>query len=177
MVTFIKGNLFDSPAQVLTNAVNTVGVMGKGIALEFKQRFPKMFEDYASRCKNGKVSLGQPYLWEDDSSQVLNFPTKGDWRSQSQLEDIEAGLKYLSENYQELGIASIALPALGCGQGGLSWNDVKPLIERYLGAIPDLEVFVYLLAGSKRLEEESSGELIDDVAGKSTMVAQPAGRE
>jgi O-acetyl-ADP-ribose deacetylase (regulator of RNase III) len=164
MVSFVKGNLFDSPAQVLTNTVNTVGVMGKGIALEFKHRFPKMFEDYFRRCTNKKVNLGQPYLWEDDRSQVLNFPTKSHWKKSSQLKDIETGLKYLADHYQEMGIASIAMPPLGCGNGGLDWKNVRPLVEKYLGSIPDLEVFVYELELAKEslLPFEESIESAED---------------
>jgi O-acetyl-ADP-ribose deacetylase (regulator of RNase III) len=143
MITFTSGNLFDSNAQVLTNTVNTVGVMGAGIALEFKRRHPPMFEDYRRRCDAGQVRPGEPYLWEDDRVQILNFPTKRDWKNPSRLEDIEAGLRYLAANYRRMGIQSLALPPLGCGLGGLQWQQVRPLIERYLGPLPDLEVYVY----------------------------------
>lgn len=143
MITFVRGNLFSSPAQVLTNTVNCVGVMGKGVALEFKTKFPDLFIDYAKRCQNGDVRPGLPYLWDNGRTQVLNFPTKRDWREPSRLEDIEAGLKYLATHYQEMEIQSIAMPALGCGNGGLKWEAVRPLIEKYLAPIRDLEVFVY----------------------------------
>lgn len=143
MVTYVKGNLFKSPAQVLTNTVNCVGVMGKGVALEFKNQYPKMFTDYKSRCNLDQVKPGIPYLWEDTKSQILNFPTKRHWRESSLLQDIIDGLKYLAENYDRMSIQSIAMPALGCGNGGLNWNDVKPQIDKYLGSIPDLDVYVY----------------------------------
>lgn len=143
MIAYLKGNIFEAPAQVVTNAVNCVGVMGGGIALQFKERYPDMFRDYAARCESGDVSIGKPYLFENDTVQILNFPTKRDWRENSTLEDIEAGLQHLQKNYGELGIYSVALPALGCGLGGLEWNDVKPLIEKYLGNLPDLDVLVY----------------------------------
>ncbi|MEO5968375.1 MAG: macro domain-containing protein [Bdellovibrionia bacterium] len=143
MMNFTSGDIFSSPAQVITNAVNIVGVMGAGLALEFKRRFPLMFEDYSHRCKRGDLQLGKPYLWEDDRFQILNFPTKRHWKDASRLEDVEAGLKYLSENYQILGIQSLALPALACGLGGLKWGNVRPLIEKYLGSLPDLDVIVY----------------------------------
>lgn len=143
MITFVGGNIFDSPAQAITNTINTVGVMGKGLALEFKQRFPALFEDYRKRCEQGLVRPGIPYLWEDDHVQVLNFPTKRRWQDPSRIEDIEEGLKYLSTHYQEMGIQTLALPPLGCGNGGLNWENVRPLIEQYLGPLPDLEVFVY----------------------------------
>lgn len=143
MVTYVNGDIFKSPAQVLTNTVNCVGVMGKGIALEFKNRHPKLFSDYKVRCDQGKVKLGEPYLWEDDRVQILNFPTKRHWKDNSLLQDIEDGLKYLANNYDKMSLQSIAMPALGCGNGGLNWNDVMSLIDKYLGAIPDLDVYVY----------------------------------
>ena len=174
MVTFIKGNLLDSPAQVITNTVNTVGVMGKGIALEFKKRFPAMFDDYRTRCEQKKVSIGKPYLWENESVQILNFPTKRDWRNPSELKDIEDGLRFLASSYQEMGIATLALPALGCGCGGLEWQDVRALIEKHLAPIPDLEVFVYEpldAVGQKRNTDDE--ETSRDVE-PSRLVARPA---
>jgi O-acetyl-ADP-ribose deacetylase (regulator of RNase III) len=161
MVTYVKGNIFESPAQVITNTVNTVGVMGKGLALEFKNRFPLMFEDYQEPCKKGTVQPGTPYLWENDEVQILNFPTKREWQSHSLIEDIETGIKYLASHYAEWGIHTLALPPLGCGLGGLKWENVRPLIEKYLGEITDLEVFVYepTAAGVEvkvpRIEKES----------------------
>lgn len=156
MITFVKGDIFESPAQVLTNTVNCVGVMGKGIALEFKRRHPAMFMDYEVRCKMGEVQLGVPYLWEDERTQVLNFPTKGHWREDSRLQDIDAGLQYLVEHYQKMGICSVAMPPLGCGNGGLGWKDVRQMIEQKLGSITDLEVFVYepLAVGVRAQEVE-----------------------
>jgi len=143
LITFVQGNLFDSSAQVLTNTVNTVGVMGKGIALEFKRRYPAMFASYQKRCSDHAVHPGVPYLWENDASMILNFPTKDHWRGNSKLEYIESGLKWLATSYQELGIHTIAMPPLGCGNGGLNWREVRPLMERYLAPLTDLEVFVY----------------------------------
>lgn len=143
MVTFVKGDIFKSPAQVLTNTVNCVGVMGKGVALEFKNRYPQMFSDYKLKCEQGKVMPGHPYLWEGDSAQVLNFPTKRHWRDNSLLQDIEDGLKHLAKSYEQMGIQSLAMPALGCGLGGLNWSVVQPLIVKHLGALPDLDVYVY----------------------------------
>lgn len=151
MITFVEGNIFDSPAQVLTNTVNCVGVMGKRIALGFKKRFPTMFVDYKQRCQAGKVKVGQPYLWEDDRVQILNFPTKEHWKANSKLSYIEDGLKYLAENFAEMGICSLALAPLGCGNGGLEWTQLKPLIEKYLGDIPNLEVFAYVPNQSGKL--------------------------
>lgn len=161
MISYTTGDILSSPAQVITNAVNCVGVMGKGLALQFKSKYPSMFQDYSVRCKNNKVLPGRPYLYEDDQVQILNFPTKRDWRETSLLSDIEEGLIYLSQNFREMGIYSLALPALGCGLGGLKWNEVKPLIEKYLSALPDLEVFIYLseelIAGPNSFENKDEG--------------------
>lgn len=143
MITYLKGNLLESPAQVLTNTVNTEGVMGKGLALQFKNKFPAMFQDYVERCKKKQVKLGEPYLWQDSEVQILNFPTKGMWRENSKIEDIENGLKYIARHYQEMGVATLALPALGCGLGRLNWQNVRGLIEKNLGSLPDIEVAVY----------------------------------
>lgn len=133
MVNVLIGNLFDSDAQTLVNTVNCVGIMGKGIALEFKKRFPEMFQDYVARCERGEVRLGQPYLhrtllppW------VLNFPTKDHWRSVAKLNDIVRGLEYLLAHYEDWGITSLAVPPLGCGEGQLEWRVVGPTLYRYL---------------------------------------------
>lgn len=143
MITYLEGNLFESSAQVITNTINCVGAMGKGVALEFKTRYPMMFADYQSRCQAGKVQPGIPYLWENDRTQILNFPTKRDWRNPSRLDDIEDGLRYLAAHYDELGIQSLAMPALGCGNGGLEWTSVKALIDKHLGPLAALDVYVY----------------------------------
>ena len=127
------GNLFDSQAQTLVNTVNCVGVMGAGIALEFKERFPDMYEDYVKRCNRGEVKLGRPYLYPRlFPPSILNFPTKEHWRSVSRLADIIQGLEYLEKNYKEWSIASLAVPPLGCGQGQLEWRVVGPTLYRYL---------------------------------------------
>jgi O-acetyl-ADP-ribose deacetylase (regulator of RNase III) len=132
------GDLFESGCSTLVNAVNCHGVMGAGIALEFKRRFPVMFADYRRRCRRGEVRLGRPYLWRPEDGagpSVLNFPTKDHWRDPSHLEPIAAGLAWLRSHYRELGIASLAVPALGCGHGGLRWEDVRPTIVRALSGL------------------------------------------
>jgi O-acetyl-ADP-ribose deacetylase (regulator of RNase III) len=127
------GDLLDSNAQTLVNTVNTVGVMGKGIALEFKKRFPDMYEDYVQRCNTGQVRLGEPYLYRRLLPPwILNFPTKAHWRSVSSLADIVRGLEYLEQHYEEWGVTSLAVPPLGCGNGGLEWRVVGPTLYRYL---------------------------------------------
>ncbi len=158
MITYLKGNLFDSAAQAITNTVNCVGVMGKGVALEFKNRLPEMYEDYQARCKNGAVQPGKPYLWENEKVQVLNFPTKRHWNESARLSDIEAGLKYLADHFDDLGLQSLAMPALGCGNGGLRWEDVRPLIDKYLGALPTFDVYVYEPSASAIEPNPSTGK-------------------
>lgn len=174
MVTFVRGDIFQSPAQVLTNAVNCVGIMGKGIALEFKNRFPKMVMDYKAKCDNREVAIGKPYLWEDDTSQILNFPTKKHWRDPSRMQDIEEGLKHFATSYERMGIQSIAMPALGCGLGGLDWADVKVLIIKYLGDIPDLDVYVYEPQSSAFGEiEDNNGQIQFDDCENKVVARQP----
>ena len=148
MVKALIGNLFDSNAQTLVNTVNCVGVMGKGIALEFKKRFPEMFQDYVARCKRGEVQLGQPYLhrtllppW------VLNFPTKDHWRAVAKLDAIVRGLEYLLAHYREWGITSLAVPPLGCGEGQLEWRVVGPTLYRYLDRM-DIPIELYAPYGT-----------------------------
>lgn len=143
MITYKTGDIFQSNAQVITNTINCVGVMGKGLALAYKKKYPAMFKDYKVRCDKGEVNPGQPYLWEDEKTQILNFPTKRHWKQNSILSDVEDGPKYIAENYVDMGISSLALPPLGCGLGGLSWSDVKNLINKHLGPIKDLDVYVY----------------------------------
>lgn len=135
-VRVLVGDLLESRAQTLVNTVNCVGVMGKGVALEFKKRFPGMFKDYVRRCELGEVRPGVPYLYRDVfPPQIVNFPTKDHWKSVSRLEDVERGLQFLVERLQDWEITSIAVPPLGCGNGQLEWRDVGPLIYRYLGAL------------------------------------------
>ena len=130
------GDIFESQAETIVNAVNCVGVMGKGIALEFKKRYPQMFAEYARLCKNGAVKVGIPYLYRDPSGiLILNF-TKEHWRSPSKLSYITDGLDWFAANDQELGIHSIAFPALGCGNGGLTWETVAPIMYQKLHTLP-----------------------------------------
>ena len=171
MITYKTGNLLQSSAQVLTNTVNCVGVMGKGIALQFKNNFPEMFEDYKKKCDKGEVKLGQPYLWDNGKVQILNFPTKGHWKENSHLENIEAGLKYLAENYESMGINSVSLPPLGCGNGGLQWKDVKNLINKHLGCLDMLDVYVYETFEEVQTDKSNSSVLKQSSSRDDGMVA------
>ena len=133
MVRVLIGDMFQSRAQTWVNTVNTVGVMGKGIALEFRKRFPDMYKDYVERCRFHQVRLGQPYLFKRPTPPwILNFPTKEHWRSPSSLEAIVSGLDYLEEHYAEWRITSLAVPPLGAGQGRLEWRVVGPTLYRHL---------------------------------------------
>lgn len=152
MIHALVGNIFESKAQTLVNTVNCVGIMGKGLALEFKKRFPEMYEDYVTRCKAKGVRLGEPYLYRRSLSPwILNFPTKGHWRSVSRLSDIVAGLEYLEKHYREWGITSLAVPALGCQNGQLEWHIVGPILYQHLSR---LEIPVELYAPYRIPQEE-----------------------
>lgn len=130
--------------------------MGKGIALQFKKRFPDMYEDYARRCERGEVQLGRPYIYTERLYPwIINFPTKKYWRSISRLEDILAGLEYLREHYREWGVTSLAVPPLGCGEGGLEWRVVGRVLYRYLSEF-DVPVMMYAPFGTSREEMAES---------------------
>jgi O-acetyl-ADP-ribose deacetylase (regulator of RNase III)/uncharacterized protein YwgA len=143
MFKVLIGDMFESRAQAKVNTVNCVGVMGKGVAELFKKHYPAMFDDYKCRCERKGVRLGEPYIYLDASGDVvINFPTKDHWRSPSRLSDIESGLDYLVAHLAEWGVTSIAMPPLGCGNGGLEWSDVGPLIYRKLRHLPvDVELY------------------------------------
>jgi len=161
MITYVAGNLFTSPAQVLVNTVNTQGVMGKGIALQFKQTYPDMFKNYQSLCEKGKIDIGVLWIYKTPHKWILNFPTKKYWRNPSKAEYIEIGLKKMSEKFNELGIYSIAFPALGCGNGELDWdNTVKPLMEKYLNKIP-ADVFVHPPLSKDEMPEHKNKKEIE----------------
>jgi uncharacterized protein YwgA/O-acetyl-ADP-ribose deacetylase (regulator of RNase III) len=142
-VEVVVGDLFESSAQTLVNTVNCVGVMGKGVALAFRRRFPAMYADYVERCGRGEIKLGRPYLYRNpESPHVLNFPTKGHWRSVSRLKDILAGLDYLQGHYRDWGVTSLAVPPLGCGQGALDWRTVGPRLYEQLSRL-EIPVTLY----------------------------------
>jgi len=147
MMKFIQGNLLDAPTEALVNTVNTVGVMGKGIALMFKEAFPENFRAYEAAARQKEVRVGQMFVTENRTFEgpkwLINFPTKKHWRQPSSLEWIVDGLKDLQRVVQEKGIQSIALPPLGCGNGGLNWGDVRPEIERAFKDLRGVEVWVF----------------------------------
>ena len=152
MIEYIEGDIFDSPAQVIVNTVNTVGVMGKGLALSFKNRYPDMFESYKKVCEKHQLTIGKLMLHQEADHWILLFPTKENWRNPSKPEYIEKGLMKFVNSYAEKHIASIAFPKLGCGNGELDWNLVKPLMERYLKPLP-IDVYIYLGVNNENLPE------------------------
>jgi len=147
-INVLIGNLFESKAQTLVNTVNCVGIMGKGVAHEFKKRYPEMFKDYKSLCNRGAVQLGQPYIFKTlYDKAIVNFPTKKHWRAMSRLDDIKKGLDIFIEKYKQWGIKSVAFPPLGCGNGGLEWEVVGPVIYQKLLAV-DIPVEMYAPYGT-----------------------------
>jgi O-acetyl-ADP-ribose deacetylase (regulator of RNase III) len=139
------GDLIAANVDALLNPVNTVGVMGKGLALQIKTAFPDVFDEYARACKCREVNVGRVHVVRRSTSPqfVINFPTKAHWRNPSKLEYIDAGLADLISRVRDLGIRSIAIPPLGCGLGGLDWNEVKPRIIEAFRAVPDVRVVLF----------------------------------
>jgi O-acetyl-ADP-ribose deacetylase (regulator of RNase III)/uncharacterized protein YwgA len=147
MIHYKIGNLLESEAEALVNTVNTVGVMGKGIALQFKNMFPINFKEYAKACKNKEVNVGKLLITEEVSllsgkKIIINFPTKTNWRLPSEFSYIESGLIDLVKEIKERKIKSIAIPPLGAGNGGLDWSKVKLILERHLSEI-DCDIYIY----------------------------------
>jgi O-acetyl-ADP-ribose deacetylase (regulator of RNase III) len=157
MVREVIGNLLEAQVEALVNTVNTVGVMGKGIALQFKHAYPDNYRAYAKACRENKVRLGSMFTHNlgglRDPHYIINFPTKRHWRGKSRIEDIKIGLAALVEDVKRLGVRSIALPPLGCGNGGLTWQQVYPLIVEAFAVVPGVQVFVFAPAGSPPAEQ------------------------
>lgn len=147
VITYTQGNLLDADVEALVNTVNTVGVMGKGIALMFKERFPKNMTEYVKACKAKQVNTGKMFITQTDELMgphwIVNFPTKQHWRAKSKMEWIQDGLVDLRKFLETNKVKSIAIPPLGAGLGGLSWHEVKAEIEKVLSGIRSTEVIVY----------------------------------
>jgi O-acetyl-ADP-ribose deacetylase (regulator of RNase III) len=147
MIENSQGDILQAEAEALVNTVNCVGVMGRGIALQFKKQFPENFAAYKASCDRNELEPGQMLVVALQRLEwpryVINFPTKRHWKGKSRLEDIEQGLAALVEEVRRRKIASIAIPPLGCGLGGLNWRDVRPLIERAFEALPDTRVLLF----------------------------------
>lgn len=149
------GDMFGSKCSTIVNTVNCVGVMGKGIALEFKKRYPEMFMEYVLKCDRGEVKPGTPYFYKNGEVSILNFPTKDHWRSPSKLSYVIDGLNWFLENYEKYNIKSIAFPPLGCGNGGLTWSVVGPIMYQKLSELPiQVEIYAPFGASQKEISEE-----------------------
>ena len=147
-----SGNLLTADVEALINTVNPVGVMGKGIALQFKRAYPANYKAYRSACQRGEVHLGQMFVFDTgikgSRRYLINFPTKQHWKSASRLEDIRSGLDDLVRVVNEHGIFSVAIPALGCGYGGLDWEQVRPMIETAVERMPHVRAVIFAPAGA-----------------------------
>lgn len=166
MIKFVSGDFFDYRADIRVNTVNCVGVMGAGVALAFKQRYPKMFEEYAIQCAAGRVRPGYPHVWRDqqlfnaDPTVIVNFPTKDHWKEPSEYDYIEKGLEWLKTYLCDKAGLTVTLPALGCGHGGLNWEVVRPLIISYLKDTPaEILVFEPQSSVTNQLSSEVKAEL------------------
>lgn len=172
MIQFVRGNLFDRRAEALVNAVNCVGVMGKGIALEFKKAYPENFAAYVEGCERGEIRPGRMFLYETGSLNppcwIINFPTKRHWRDKSRMKDLEAGLDDLARALSEKKIRSVAMPAIGAGLGGLDWALVRRAIAARLEPLVGVEIIVFEPLGAQRhVKAESIRKLGNVPAGRS----------
>ncbi|HEC39773.1 hypothetical protein LCGC14_0525690 [marine sediment metagenome] len=138
----VNQDIFKSEAEALVNTVNCVGIMGKGLAKEFKKRYPEMFKDYRKKCEKNQLKIGKIHLFKTLDHLIVNFPTKIHWKNDSRLEWIEAGLQYFVNNYKKWKIKSVAFPQLGTNHGKLDWSSVKPLMISYLEPL-DIKVQIY----------------------------------
>lgn len=162
MLIYHRTSIFESQAQTVVNTVNCVGVMGKGIAAQFRKKYPEMFRAYRDICEKKLLEPGKLWLWKAPDQWILNFPTKRHWRYPSKLEWIDAGLKKFVAEYETRGITEISFPRLGCGNGGLDWDEVRPIMEKHLSPLPittfvhDFEVNIGL---PEHLEDQHSSSL------------------
>ncbi len=152
MIKLTQGDILKADAEALVNTVNCVGIMGRGVALQFKKAFPANFKAYEAACKAHQVQPGKLFVYDlnrlYNPRLIINFPTKRHWKSKSRLEDIQAGLADLITIVQRYQIRSIAIPPLGCGLGGLNWEDVKPLITQTFQTLPEIDVLLFEPAGA-----------------------------
>ncbi|MDR1604457.1 MAG: macro domain-containing protein [Gracilibacteraceae bacterium] len=175
MLRFVTGNLFDSKAEAVVNTINCVGVMGRGIALQFKKQYPDNFKAYELACKRGEVVPGRMFIFELTSlvnpKYIINFPTKRHWRGASRIEDIQDGLADLVEVVNERHIASLAVPPLGAGLGGLDWKLVKSKIEAALAPLADVDIEVFEPGGAPAADEVVRNKAVPNMtAGRAALV-------
>jgi O-acetyl-ADP-ribose deacetylase (regulator of RNase III) len=173
MIEFTKGDLLAAEVDALVNTVNCVGIMGRGVALQFKERFPANFKAYAAACLREEVQPGRMFVYDTGTLTnpkfIVNFPTKRHWRGKSRMEDIESGLVALGNEIRNRGIKSIAIPPLGSGLGGLNWSEVRPRIEAALHGFNDLRVVVFEPKGTPA--SFKAREVPDMTAGRAALVA------
>ena len=147
MIHYEQGDIFESKAEAIVNPVNTVGVMGKGLALQFKRRYPRNFRAYAQICRERGITPAKPFLFDrapqSHPRYIINLATKRHWRDASQLADIESGLKALADLLEARNITSVAIPAIGAGLGQLDWQKIRPLIDQHLADLQDTHITVF----------------------------------
>lgn len=175
MIEYTTGDILVSDAEALVNTVNCVGIMGRGIALQFKNAFPDNFKAYERACQAEQVQPGRMFVFENNRlhqpKYVINFPTKRHWKGKSRMEDIDSGLQALVREVQDRKIRSIAIPPLGSGLGGLNWSDVRSHIEAVLQAIPDVKITVYEPAGAPSPQEMRSSSVVPNMTpGRAALV-------
>jgi O-acetyl-ADP-ribose deacetylase (regulator of RNase III) len=175
MIEYVTGDILASDAEALVNTVNCVGIMGRGIALQFKNAFPENFKTYAKACHLEQVQPGRMFVFENnrlhEPKYIINFPTKRHWKGKSRMADIESGLIALKHEITERRIRSIAIPPLGSGLGGLDWSEVRPRIEKTLVDIPNLRVIVYEPKGAPTPQEMTSSKAVPSMtAGRAALV-------
>lgn len=176
MIEFVEGNFFDYDADIRVNTVNCVGVMGAGVALQFKTQFPKMYEEYVRECNQGRVKIGLPHVWKENSIfnptgvTIINFPTKNHWKNPSEYEYIEKGLDWLRGYLLLNPNLTITVPALGCGHGGLDWNKVKEIIKDKLHDIP---ARILVFEPSSSVSKEVSVDILNALREKHIVKVSP----
>ncbi len=175
MIDYRTGDILKDESEALVNTVNCVGIMGRGIALQFKDAYPDNFKEYAAACKRGDVKPGNMLVYETNEltgpRYIINFPTKRHWRGKSRIEDVKSGLVALVEVLREKRIHSIAIPPLGSGLGGLNWADVRPLIETAMRKLSDVRVTVYEPKGAPSTETMSHSRNVPKMtAGRAALV-------
>jgi O-acetyl-ADP-ribose deacetylase (regulator of RNase III) len=173
MIEFTKGDLLTANVEAVVNTVNCVGIMGRGVALQFKEAFPANFKAYETACRRDEVQPGRMFVYETGALTnpkfIINFPTKRHWRARSQMEDIDSGLRALADEIHKRGISSIAIPPLGSGLGGLDWSDVRPRIENTLRGFNNLRVVIFEPNGTPA--NFKAREVPDMTAGRAALVA------
>lgn len=175
MIEFTTGDILGADAEALVNTVNCVGIMGRGIALQFKNTYPANFVEYEAACAGGQVQPGRMFVFETgrltNPRYIINFPTKRHWRGKSRIEDIEAGLKALRSEIEKRDIRSIAIPPLGSGLGGLNWADVRPRIEKALSGLNDVRVIIYEPKGAPSAKEMAASSAVPKMTpGRASLV-------